>query len=218
MAQQFLDPCDIPLNTGACKAPHVLPPAVRKMGHIPDASLLQPGDLILICPARDARSVKSFAAAIHRFQLKGGFADHDARWHHAAVYIGTGFEVVEARAISGVTLGSMLDYLPDHCIRVRRPSATTRDQGWRLAINAVKLLGQPYSATTIAALAKRAVKGFWKPEARRAVEQGVVCSIVYGDAYSATYEGRVLGDPVIPATLSATERLTDVPLRWLRVG
>ena len=215
MVQHFLNPQAIPVESESCRAPDELPPAVRKLGHICDLTQLWPGDLILVCPA----SRGLVKGLIQTVQETGGFAAEDARWHHAAVFLGTGFDIVEARARTlDVSIGSLLNYLPTHHIRVRRPAGATRENGWMLAMNAMKLLGKPYAFKTITALADRALRqGYWQGRTTATARQdAVICSQVFSDAFAATH-GIVLGDPAIPAKLSASAKLTDAKLRWLRL-
>lgn len=194
----------------------MLPPALRKLGYICDLDELWPGDLILVRPTKTGL----VAGLIKAVQQKGGFAEQDACWHHAAVFLGTGFDIVEARAKTyDVSIGSLLDYLAGHCVRVRRPAGAERESGWKLAVNAMKLLGKPYSAKTIAALADHGLrKGYWQGQSTSAQtrREAVICSQVFSDAFAATH-GLVLADPAIPANLSASDKLTDVEVRWRKI-
>lgn len=205
-----------------CTAPAVLPKAVRKLGHIPDWELLRPGDLILFASVPGKVKRLKDALGIPAIQERGGYASADARWFHAAVFLGVGFDVVEANMIHGVRVASLLERLPDHLIRVRRSREWTEASGWRMALHAALMRGRPYSASTIARLAQRAMSGYWKHATDSAhAREALVCSQLYADAFQAAFDLTLMNQQageVTPAFLSASERLVDIEIGWRRIA
>ena len=64
---------------------------VRKFGFYLDLKALLPGDLILVSNIKPKWTHK----IINSVQESLGFNEEDARWHHAAVYLGNG-DICEA--------------------------------------------------------------------------------------------------------------------------
>lgn len=209
--QIILDPESIPAHSPACPAPAVLPKAVRQLGHIPGCDRMRPGDLILFSTVPGKLMHLKDFLGIPAFQERGGYAHDDARWYHAAVFLGIGFDMIEANVVRGVRRASLLDRLPHHLIRVRRPRETNEATGWRMALHAALMQGRPYSPATIGRLAQRAFSGFWKHSADSAhAREALVCSQLYADAFQAAFDvslmNRQAGE-VTPAFLSACDRL-----------
>ncbi len=194
-----------------------LPPAVRQLGVIPDPDAIWPGDLILVSPHEPT----SIQRGIQRTQLNGGYDAEDARWTHAAVYLGSEFRLCEA-VRTGVHLGTLLDYVPDHLIRIRRPDGIGREQAWQIAVQAVMRLGNKYSWRTIFNLRRRAAMGWWRQYSQSAhAGDRRICSELYGDAYSAIVDRTLinpLGRETTPAFLSLTPKLRDVTVEWCSVA
>lgn len=79
MAQVVLDPADTS-TVGTWKAPVAIPPRLRAFGRFPDITQCRPGDLLLVSAVE-----KGFVSRqIVKAQKRGGYAEDDARWHHAA--------------------------------------------------------------------------------------------------------------------------------------
>lgn len=86
MSQKFLDPRGIVRGCQPCQhVPATLPLAVRELGHLPNLAQLLPGDLILISPLAPTILQKQ----IQKGQKLGGYHEDNARWTHAAVYLGS---------------------------------------------------------------------------------------------------------------------------------
>ena len=155
-------------------------------------------------------------------QELGGYAPVDARWYHAAVFLGVGFDLVEANVLDGVRVASLLDRLPHELVRVRRPLHGTEASGWRMALHAALMQGQPYSASTIARLAVRARNGFWRRARGSAHSRdALVCSQLYADAFQAAFDVTLMNQQageVTPAFLSACDRLADVRIGWRKIA
>ena len=98
MSQKFLDPRNIPRGCQNClHVPATLPLAVRELGHLPDLAQLLPGDLILFSPLEPTFIQKQ----IQKAQTIGGYHPDNARWTHAAVYLGSQFDICEASINQG---------------------------------------------------------------------------------------------------------------------
>ena len=67
--------------------------SVRRFGYVPDFENWLPGDLLLFSTSRPTFSQRKIVET----QLKLNYANADARWHHAAVYIGDRY-LCEARS------------------------------------------------------------------------------------------------------------------------
>lgn len=179
---------------------------------------MQPGDLILVSPLHLSGIPKQIMAA----QELGGYAPEDARWYHAAVYVGASVGLCEATR-KGVNADHLYDYVGKHLFRVRRDTSMHRETGWEIAVNALVRLNTPYSFRAIGKILRRAADtGLWKSQKMSAHEkEALICSQLYSEAYSMA-TGKTLwnkvGKEVTPAYLSQTPVLTDIPLRWLRIG
>src|SRR5262249_42111189 len=122
-------------------------PEVRAFGKVVDTSQLRPGDLML-SQDLDADTISRLIASV---QGDGGYAADDARWTHAAMYLGDGENVVEATFESLTSGGSVrMTSLDDYChgnyvLRFRRSKyVKSAENGWRLCIRALSRIRQPY--------------------------------------------------------------------------
>jgi hypothetical protein len=215
-AQRVLDPRQ-PTAQGSWTPPGALPPALRKFGHFPDLSSLWPGDLLLVSSLKPTAGSKLIVAT----QQIGGYAEEDARWHHAAVYVGAKIGICEAN-LDGVAATAIYPYVGGHLLRARRDPHISRDQGWEVAAHSLLRLHAKYSKGMILKLAKKAFRGYWQHVADSEEARGsVICSKLYSDAYSAV-TGKTLwnavNQEVTPAFLSQTPLLSDIPLKWLKIG
>ncbi len=192
-----------------------MPKALADLNAIPDSSRLRAGDLILISSVEGDNS--KTAAAIRHTQSIAGYNPIDARWHHAAVFLGFDFRICEATR-KGVRTGSLLDYAATHLIRVRRDPKLDTEAGWKISVLAACQIGTPYSVLSILNLAGRARKGYWQPRHDSThVGHGLICSELYADSYAAA-TGRTLWNhiskEVTPAYLSLTDQLSDIDVGW----
>ena len=218
MSQLFLDPRSIPSDCPVYNnVPATLPPRVRALGHLPDLAQLLPGDLILFSPTTTSILQKK----IQEVQHTGGYHEDDARWTHAAVYLGSQFSICDATA-KGVLHNSLLDSLSANLVRVRRDPHLDSDSRWRIALSAALQIGTPYGIRSALTIWIRSIKGLHTPQksATRS-RSNIICSELFQDAFfSAT--GRTLqwnhpGKEVSPALLSYVAEQRDVPVRWLRL-
>lgn len=208
------------MSAGRWAPPGKIPPSVRVFGNYPAVNSLLPGDLLLFAEVQPDWISRS----IEHAQLAGGFSPDDARWTHAAVYLGDGLSVCEATFTSllrgSVSHGKLYGYIGTHLIRARRDLTLTPDQRWRIALEALTYLGTPYPFLTIVKLSVQALKGGGLGGRRRLgilAGRSKFCSQLYAEAYSEVTK-RVLGNlpaDVYPASLSGIAALADVNLSWL---
>jgi hypothetical protein len=198
---------------------------LRRFGKFFDTSNWRQGDLILV---RDI-APDWVGRRIEKAQVRGGYAPGDARWSHAALYLGDRLTVCEAtftlpRGTQGVVQTPLWDYCGGSAIRVRRPRAvTTSDEAWLLAIKALTQLQKDYDFKYVAHLAWIAWKGtgFWGGGAKvRLDASALVCSTLYADAYGRQTH-RTLGEEnngiCTPAYLSQSSEFDDINLDWLEI-
>lgn len=208
-----LDPAD-PVQ-GSIRRPGFLPANVDRLGKIPDPAQLSPGDLILF----EKLKPTLFGRWIAKAQLAGGGASGDARWTHAAIYVGEG-NVVEAN-LTGVEFGPMWKYLGDYRLRVRRIPALGDADKLRFCIQAMSSLRMRYSLWRAVVAGWTALFGFWNQSAVLSNSRGVVCSKLFSDTYTIVLRRIVVDGPLpavtTPAHLSATTLLDDVAVRWLSI-
>lgn len=195
----------------------VLPPPVREFGFVPNLQQLLPGDLIL----SRSRSPGILDRAIVASQKKG-FADADARWTHAAVFIG-GDELVEALPTKGIVLHSIYSYVPSEVMRVRRMPDISDSKRHKIANYATKNLGKRYSVFNAMKLGTDLFfRHLWNKDALRSNRYIVICSQLYFDSILEIMKNRLDGCPTefptTPAHLSATSDLSDVAVDWLRIA
>ena len=218
MSQKFLDPRDIPRGCqDRLHVPATLPLAVRELGHLPDLTQLLPGDLILISPLEPTFLQKQ----IQKAQKIGGYHPDNARWTHAAVYLGSQFDICEA-TIKGVRRNSLLDSLPTHLVRARRDPTLDADSRWKIALSAALQLGTSYGIRSLLTIYSRAIKGLHVPQKTTTKSRSkLICSELYADSFfsatGSTLQWNHPGKEVSPAFLSHVEELVDVPLDWLKI-
>jgi hypothetical protein len=210
-----------PSNHGAPVATttiNVIPPGARRFGFVPDLSYCQPGDLILSY----ARSRGIIDGLIVYAQDRAGFHTDDSRWTHAAVLLYQDL-IVEAVPRKGVISRSLYEDIPDSVLRVRRYPHLVENQGYEIALSALRMQGRNYSTRQAFLAGLRAASGgLWNRAWYPLVGRAIICSNIFYDAFG-TITRRVLRDcpftqPVYPAHLSATADLVDVHVPWLRLS
>lgn len=213
--QRILDPADVQCH-GQWHPHGPLPRSVRTFGRFPSVDRWRPGDLLLFSAANPTVISRRVIEA----QLRGGYAEEDARWHHAAVYVGDA-RICEALA-RGVTADFVYKYVGTHRIRVRRDPLLTPEEGYDVAVRALVRSHWTYSFATLLRLLRHSWRGFHAepPVLPFASSRAVICSVLYADAYSAVTK-RVLGNAAgavpVPAFLSGTPSLEDVESHWLSI-
>jgi len=211
------------LPGGTTRVARALPAATRSFGKLLDCSVLRPGDLML---TRDL-SPEWTGKLISEVQTKGGYAERDSRWSHAAMYVGDGAHVVEATFDSpmgggDVRLTTLDDYCQGHAaLRFRRSRFITSDvEGWKLCVRAMSRLRLPYSFAKAIDMWFRVVirkTGFFDDQEKYPVSKAVICSTLYADSYNEITR-RSLGEvsgACVPAWLSVTDEFEDVKTQWL---
>lgn len=220
MPQIVLNPSTVGANASnlaVWKPDYPIPIRLRTWGYCPNFNDWLPGDLILVSAIKPGFIGK----AIRSVQEKGGYAKDDARWEHAAVYIGSG-ALCEANR-KGVSIGSIFDYADQHLIRVRRNDTLTQDQRWELAVNALKQQNYSYGFFSIVSIVWKARSGFWNGQGKPISfpKSAVICSELYADAHVKVC-GQALGNlrsgEVTPASLSMDHALIDVQTQWVKIA
>lgn len=217
MAQLLLDPQNVVAKSN-WKPSGPIPAKVRKFGYFPNIDDWLPGDLLLISATKPPWISRQIISA----QARGGYSMDDARWHHAAMYIGDA-NICEAIG-SGVHLAPIFDYIGTHYLRLRRDVTLSEKDRFRLAVKALARLRNSYSQWSILKLYARSFPGFWHDSSDAVSFFGVnavICSQLYADAYAMATSKLIASVPsvqVTPAALSETTQLTDVALHWNSIG
>lgn len=195
-----------------------IPEHVRQLGYAPDITQWQPGDLILV----SAVTPGLVGRAITRTQLRMGFAAADARWQHAAMYIGK--DLICEATRSGVKAVHFYKYVKQpHLIRLRREPALSAAQRLQMVVEALQMLSYQYSTRSIWRLV-------WRDWRRRLgllngpvglTLGATICSQMYNDAFGLAQGQPAVFTPhwtVTPADLSRTPNLQDVTgLQWVQI-
>jgi hypothetical protein len=207
---------------GATSVTRALPRATRKFGKLVDVSTLCPGDLVL---TREV-APDAISKLICKVQEDGGYAAPDARWTHAAMYVGDGLSVVEATFDSvakggDVRLTSLDEYCQGaHSLRFRRSNYLANEKdGWRVCVRALARMKRAYGLLEAAAMWFNVVfrkKGFHSSDLWLPTNSAVICSTLYADAYNEATR-RTLGEvngTCVPAWLSGSDEFADVGVSW----
>lgn len=214
MSQTVLSPADNVRDDAFWHPPGPIPVHVREFGKYPNTNDWKPADLLLVSSVEPDAVTRQIIGT----QTRGGFSADDARWQHAAVYLGDGF-VMEATT-HGVRYAPLYPYLGKHRLRVRRPLGLEReDARWRIAIQAAVRANEKYRFATILRLYVRSFHGFWRSPVTsfRAQSRALICSQLYSDSYSAVTGlllSQTASEIVTPAALSQSDKFEDVPLYW----
>jgi hypothetical protein len=215
MAKKYLDPNDTE-EYGEWRPDRSLPRSVRHFGRYPNFDEWRPGSLLLF-------HVPEKTPLVSRLIIKaqeGAYYHQHARWHHAAVYVGGGF-LCEAHVRGGVQYRPLDNYIGKHWIRVRCDDRMSESQGYELAIRAMTRLRESYGFSEILKLSWLAIKGFPARSPLALAPKGAICSHLYDMAYRGVTK-RMLYDtgdrPIMPAELSMTDELKDVPVCWRRIA
>jgi len=218
MEQCYLDPRRTEDITEEWIPPGPIPGKVRQFGFYPNVDDWLPGDLILVSNIQPNWTHH----VIERVQRLGGYSENDARWHHAAVYLGSNGEICEAD-VGGVIHSSINRYNTGrHLIRVRRDPDIESDKRWRIAIRSLTKLKQGYAYGYLIHLLFLARSGFDKLNFKfnELPKKTKICSQLYKDAYT-PITNKMLENPqsgeITPAFLSFTRQLQDVSVTWKKI-
>jgi hypothetical protein len=212
--------------TGRAAALRAMPAATRAFGKLVNSSALAPGDLMLSRELRPER----ISQLISTVQERGGYHIDDARWTHAAMYVGDGASLVEAtfdsvQAGGDVRLTSLDEYCQgNYAVRFRRSRFISDGQlGWRVCVRALSRLKKEYDFVTAARMWFDVVirgGGFYDDERKFSLSKAVICSTLYADSYNEATR-RVLGEVsgvCVPAWLSVSDEFDDIQPEWLSIG
>ena len=216
MAQIILAPEDAANGTWKNASFRSLGQNIRDFGYVPDAAQMQPGDVILVA------GTNMVAKGIRKTQ-KIGFHTDDARWTHAALYIGEEL-IVEATPFGGVRVGSLYKLANGKRLRVRRipcESGFTMTTRYQVTISALTDLRRGYSLFSIPRLLWWALFGMlYKSDQRPNIGGVIICSSVVRNAYLKSANLNLVPgmiSPAWPADLSQTAELTDVQIDWVKI-
>jgi hypothetical protein len=190
-----------------------IPLSARDLGKLPDTRDLRPGDIVLF----NRIDPRVTHRAIEKVQAAHGFAPEDARWHHAAIYVGR--DSVCESTFSGVHFNTMLDRIGTHRLRVRRyPNLGDRER-FDIAVQAMSNMRRHYGFKELIAL----LYGSFEFGARRLASRDfrLICSQVCADAYGVAgiaVQPDLHRRATMPADLSLTRLFQDVSLTWRPIG
>ena len=215
-SQLVLDPRDVSAVRGTVRSPpHEIPKELREFGYIPDFQTWCPGDLLLFCNCEPTYMQRG----IQRTQSNLNYADEDSRWHHAAVYIGDLY-LCEARP-GRVRYHRVLDSINPHTlVRIRRDENLEDAERFRVAIRALMRLSMRYAYLSATRVLIRSLRRKRDMIGLLARQKAQLCSQLFHDAYAEVTESILVqrvDREILPADLSATEKLVDVAIRWVRL-
>jgi len=202
-----------------------LPEGVSADGFTPDSSALLPGDIIMsTTPGRTS-------GAIRETQLRMRYLDEHAVWSHVALFLGggrlidgsrdpDGALVIEAVPDQGVRINTLVSHTLGRDLLVRRVRGIGGDYETRhrIVVAALAFLGRGYSLRAARDLGLDA----WLDRVPNPLKAGVVaemlCSNFVRNAFIKAGFDIVPGalGNVWPADLSASAKLDDVAVGWLR--
>lgn len=193
-----------------------IPPELREFGKFPNTHQWLPGDVLLFGEATPGFVGKT----IRKVQVDCGFAITEARWQHAALYIGNDY-MVEA-AFPKVRFHPIFDDVMNRCILVRRMPDLPLQKRHEIAVAALTKLGTWYGWPEL--LQVFALRGrMWiKPKKVNRRTFSRICSQLVAHSY-ATATGKVLcvdagfERATTPADLALTRQLDDVPVYWQEI-
>lgn len=205
-----------------------IPKPTRQFGKLLNTSTLRAGDLLLSRGSEREEKKSWMDNEIVQVQDAGGYSLADARWTHAALYLGDGAHVVEA-TVDSISGNIRMTSLDDYCkgtdiLRFRRPKQLANDQqtAWVFCIRALSRLRESYDFTEAARIWFKVIlgkDGFWNHKFRPGTTQAVMCSTFYSDAFNEA-TGRRLSEMngiCVPAWLSLSNEFDDIETHWLKI-
>jgi hypothetical protein len=215
LTRLILDP-----TTRGASGPRVelerVPKAIRDTECYPDLSMLQPGDLLLVSPLEPGWTARMIIGAQRQVH-----DEENARWMHAALYLGDNM-VVEIDG-GGVHVRPLFKYVLTHRMLFRRViDADGQDidliTGYKIALKALRGFSQRYEFANIFVTAYDCLTlGSKDPPLRAVRSRGSICSDFFNQAVFATIDrpaARLDRNPLQPADLSASKLMRDIPVRW----
>lgn len=187
---------------------------IRAFGFYPNYRLLLPGDFLLF----QSDHANWISRRIVALQDDLGFGPSDAKWTHVAIYAGDRF-ICDA-APGGVRHRSLDSYVGTHTLRVRRVPNLPVEDRFRLVIAAMTRLGDKYSYFLGWKLLREYRRSLSK-KLRYSLpgNRGVICSQLAAEAFLYTTRTALSTDTSLysPAHISASGRLDEVRIGWLRL-
>jgi len=194
-----------------------VPQEARDYGFLPDLRHCRAGDLIL----SHSVSTSWLDKQITRAQTQAGCSAADSCWTHAAMFLYEDF-ILEAVPRKGVITRTLYEDIPNSVLRVRRRPDLEVEERYKIALCAQKMLGTRYDLGAALSLGWRSrFKRLWNRDWRPSFKSAVICSQVVYDAYAEITLKLLQGCPmrgdVMPAHLSATSDLEDIPIPWVEL-
>ena len=212
---------------GTIVAARAMPAETRNFGKLVNTNVLRAGDLVL---SRENHPNDNLSKLITKVQSAGGYHSNDARWTHAAMYLGDNASLVEA-TVDGILSGGdvRITSLDEYCngdsvLRFRRSRFIKGErEGWKVCVRALSRLKEPYNVFHAAKLWFDTIvngEGFFETGSnKRATSSAVVCSTLYADSYNEATR-RTLGEvngACVPAWLSVSDEFQDIEVNWLSI-
>jgi hypothetical protein len=192
--------------------------AIRQRGFLPHEADMRAGDLVLVAPRRPAWHQKRIVEV-----QAGSYDVASAAYTHAAVYLGD-FQICEA-VLNGVRVHSILDYLVEYRLLVRRLATVDDHTGYRIAIRAIQRLRRRYSLALIVQIAWQAFRGLHRGRLpglmdRFAAGVPTICSALCVESIAEATQliVKIQNGVPLPADLAATSKMVDVNVRWQRLS
>ncbi len=203
----------MPVPLGRYHFTNEIPKDVREFNKVVDPTVLEPGDLILVChlkPPWISRKIQSYQQELYDW-------DH-ARWHHAVVS-GGDVEICEATRW-GVEAREYWRYMTGHYdLRVRRIATADAAARAKVAYYAATMARTPYGFLNVLGILVGMARGNLR--GRLPIRSsGVICSQLYFEAcmrIGVLLSNNVRPESVTPSHLSASGQMIDVPLQWKTV-
>jgi hypothetical protein len=189
--------------------------SLRTFGKFPNIEDWLPGDVVLVSSVHPDWVTRRIVETQTRL-----YGPSHARWQHAAIYMGNGF-LAEATT-KGVRYHSIQNYVGHYHLRVRRNQGLTSDQRWLVAIEAGVRLRESYRYSDILTVYRRSFPKLSRQIRPNTIIQAssVICSQLCQDAHAKVTNRLIVSlavNPVVPAALSQTEMLRDIPLYWCAI-
>lgn len=208
-----------------------LSPGHVEFGFLPNINNLKPGDLILTS-CIEPSSPNKVMRLLQRRQTST-----TSEWTHAAVYAG-GWTVIEAvpfnKSGKGVRIGSLIEYVPNHRLRFRRPKILINKEtheaeimGLKIALQAaLRVPNSSYGHVKIAQVGITLLKGIryqYDPK-NEEDRNNILCSGLYSKCVSIATgqfiqpEAFITEDqPITPAMLAGASTMETLNVGWAKL-
>lgn len=202
-----------------------LPEGIPANGHTPDSGALLPGDIIM------STTPGVTSGIIRETQIRMRYLDEHAAWSHVALFLGggrlidgsrdpDGALVIEAVPDQGVRISTLVAHALGRDLLVRRVRGIGDDYETRhrIVVAALAFLGQGYSLRAAGDLGLTAWLDRVANPLRAGVVSEILCSNFVRNAFIKAGFDIVPGTigNVWPVDMSASAKLDDVAIGWLR--